>query len=134
MPSKRPSPATLHSACPHDCPSTCALVVERLDDFRIGKVRGAAANTYTAGVICEKVTRYAERTHHPDRLKQPLRRKGAKASGAFETISWDAALDEVAEAFTRAAQRHGVERRSGRSTTPAPWGWCSATASSACAM
>src|SRR5512140_979821 len=98
-----------HSACPHDCPSTCALEVERLDDFRIGRLRGAAANAYTAGVICEKVSRYAERVHHPDRLKAPLRRKGAKGSGEFETISWDAALDEVAEAFMRATQRLGSE-------------------------
>ncbi len=99
----------VHSACPHDCPSTCALEVERLDDFRIGRLRGAAGNSCTAGVICEKVSRYAERVHHPDRLKQPLRRKGAKASGEFETIGWDAALDEVAEAFARAAQRYGLE-------------------------
>ncbi len=103
------SPRMVHSTCPHDCPSTCALEVEQLDAFRIGKVRGAKANTYTAGVICEKVSRYAERAHHPQRLREPLRRKGAKASGVFEPISWDAALDEVAEAFTRAAQRHGSE-------------------------
>ncbi len=110
MPSARDnSSAVLHSACPHDCPSTCALEVERLDDFRIGRVRGAAANSYTSGVICEKVTRYAERVHHPDRLRQPLRRKGVKGSGEFEPIGWDAALDEVAEAFTRTAQRHGSE-------------------------
>ena len=31
----------LASACPHDCPSTCALEVERLDAHTIGKVRGA---------------------------------------------------------------------------------------------
>ena len=109
MPST-PTPTTIrHSACPHDCPSTCALEVERLDDFSIGRLRGAAANSYTAGVICEKVSRYAERVHHPDRLRTPLRRKGAKASGEFEPISWDAALDEVAEAFMRAAQRLGSE-------------------------
>jgi len=108
MPDKS-KPRIVHSACPHDCPSTCALEVERLDGSHIGRVRGAAANSYTAGVICEKVSRYAERVHHPDRLKAPLRRKGAKASGEFETISWDAALDEVAEAFARAAQRHGTE-------------------------
>ena len=39
------------SACPHDCPSTCALEVEKIDAHRIGKVRGAAANSYTSGVI-----------------------------------------------------------------------------------
>ena len=109
MRTDKPIHAIRHSACPHDCPSTCALEVERLDDFRIGRGRGAAANSYTAGVICEKVARYAERVHHPDRLRQPLRRTGAKASGEFEPIGWDAALDEVAEAFTRAAQRHGLE-------------------------
>ncbi|SJM34966.1 hypothetical protein BQ8482_570023 [Mesorhizobium delmotii] len=48
-----------HSACPHDCPSTCALEVELLDNKRIGPVHGAKANTYTSGVICAKVARYA---------------------------------------------------------------------------
>jgi anaerobic selenocysteine-containing dehydrogenase len=92
------------SACPHDCPSTCALEVEIFDDHTIGRVRGAQDNAYTAGVICAKVARYAERVHHPDRLKEPLRRLGGKASGQFAPISWDDALDIVAEAFTRAEQ------------------------------
>ena len=68
------------SACPHDCPSTCALEVEILDSRTIGRVRGAADNDYTAGVVCAKVARYAERVHHPDRLTRPLRRKGGKGS------------------------------------------------------
>lgn len=99
------------SVCPHDCPSTCALEVERLDPHRIGRVHGAKDNSYTAGVVCAKVARYAERHHHPDRLGQPLRRVGDKGVGrtAFVPISWQAALDEVAEAFIRAAQRHGPE-------------------------
>ena len=44
------------SVCPHDCPSTCALSVEVLDGARIGAVRGAEDNSYTAGVICAKVS------------------------------------------------------------------------------
>ncbi|MBV8536304.1 MAG: molybdopterin-dependent oxidoreductase, partial [Alphaproteobacteria bacterium] len=99
----------LHSVCPHDCPSTCALLVERKDASRIGRVHGDPENSYTAGVICAKVARYAERVHHKDRLTTPLRRVGAKGSGRFEPLSWEAALDEVAEAFTRAEQRHGSE-------------------------
>src|SRR5579872_912169 len=87
------------SACPHDCPSTCALDVEIIDARTIGRIRGAAENDYTAGVICAKVARYAERVHHPDRLTQPLRRTGAKGSGTFAPISWDDALDLVAEEF-----------------------------------
>ena len=100
-----------HSACPHDCPSTCALEVERLDPETIGRVRGASANSYTAGVICAKVARYAERVHHPDRLKKPLRRIGAKGEGreAFEEISWDEALDTVAEKLRSAVAKFGPE-------------------------
>ena len=77
------------SVCPHDCPSTCALEVEVLDGARIGAVRGAADNDYTQGVICAKVSRYAERIHHPDRLTRPLLRTGPKGSGQFREISWD---------------------------------------------
>jgi anaerobic selenocysteine-containing dehydrogenase len=98
-----------HSACPHDCPSTCALEVEVLDERTIGRVRGAEDNTYTAGVICAKVARYAERVHHPERLTRPLRRTGAKGSGEFAAISWDDALDLVAEKFLRAEQQYGPQ-------------------------
>src|SRR6185437_697349 len=98
-----------HSACPHDCPSTCALDVELLDARTIGRVRGSKDNDYTAGVICAKVARYAERQHHPERLMHPLRRTGEKGSGTFERISWDDALDLVAEAFIKSEQRHGAQ-------------------------
>ena len=55
----------VHSDGPHDCPSTCALEVEKLDSHHIGRIRGADAQTrYTSGVVCEKVSRYAERVHH----------------------------------------------------------------------
>ena len=105
------APQFLHTACPHDCPSTCALEVEKLSPGRIGRVRGARGNPYTAGVICAKVARYAERVHHPDRLRTPLLRTGEKGVGraAFAEISWDEALDRVAEAFLAAEARHGSE-------------------------
>ena len=97
------------SVCPHDCPSTCALSVEVLDGNRIGAVRGAQDNTYTAGVICAKVSRYAERIHHPDRLTQPLLRVGPKGGTQFRPISWNEALDRIAERFAADTARHGSE-------------------------
>ena len=97
------------SVCPHDCTSTCALDVERLDAKTIGRVRGSQRNDYTAGVICEKVARYAERIHHPDRLMKPLRRVGPKGSKQFAEISWSDALDIVAEQFIAKARQHGSE-------------------------
>ncbi len=102
-------PAVAFSACPHDCPSTCALEVGLQDDGRIGRVRGAKSNSYTDGVICAKVARYAERLYHPDRLLLPLRRTGDKGQGSFQEISWDDALDEIAEAFLKAEQKWGAE-------------------------
>ena len=104
-----PSSEFRSSVCPHDCPSTCALEVEVLDRTRIGAVRGAADNTYTAGVICAKVARYAERVHHPDRLTRPLLRNGPKGSGQFREIGWDEALDRVAGSLADIAARHGTE-------------------------
>lgn len=114
--SSRPAPLTgkagvrlVPSVCPHDCTSTCALEVERLDAHTIGRVRGSKRNTYTDGVICEKVARYAERIHHPDRLQHPLKRVGPKGSKQFARISWDEALDTVAEQFLAKAAAHGSE-------------------------
>lgn len=98
-----------HSACPHDCPSTCALEVELLSHNRIGRVRGAADNSYTAGVICAKVARYAERVNHPDRLLKPLIRSGTKGAGQWKEASFDAALDLIAEKLDRAEEKFGAE-------------------------
>jgi anaerobic selenocysteine-containing dehydrogenase len=97
------------SVCPHDCPSTCALDVEVIDGKKIGRVRGAKDDPYTAGVICEKVARYAERIHHPDRLLYPMRRVGAKGQGKWEQISWDEALDEIAKRFNEIEAKFGSQ-------------------------
>jgi anaerobic selenocysteine-containing dehydrogenase len=98
-----------HSTCPHDCPSACALDVEVIDGSTIGRVRGSKQQTYTAGVVCAKVARYAERIHHPDRLMYPMRRTGPKGSGQFARISWDDALDEIADRFDAAEREFGAE-------------------------
>ena len=95
--------------CPHDCPSACALEVEVLDHATIGRVYGSKEQTYTAGVICAKVARYAERNHHPDRLLYPLKRTGPKGSGEFTRISWDDALNEIVERFNAIEAEHGSE-------------------------
>ena len=99
---------TRSSVCPHDCPSTCALDIEVLDRRTIGAVRGAD-NPYTAGVICNKVSRYAERIHHPDRMLYPMLRTGPKGTGTFRRITWDEALDRVVAAFTDVTARYGSQ-------------------------
>jgi anaerobic selenocysteine-containing dehydrogenase len=97
------------SVCPHDCPSACALEVEVLDAHTIGRVRGDRENSYTRGVICEKVARYAERIHHPERLLHPLKRIGPKGSGQFARITWDEAMAEIAQRFMTIEAEHGSQ-------------------------
>ncbi len=72
-------------------------------------MHGAPDQYYTAGVVCAKVARYAERIHHPARLTEPLKRVGPKGSGQFEPIGWDEALDRIAEEFLKAERDHGAE-------------------------
>ncbi|HSV79264.1 MAG TPA: molybdopterin oxidoreductase family protein [Ramlibacter sp.] len=99
------SPAQqVRGACPHDCPDTCALV-STVQDGRVVRVQGNPAHAATAGVLCTKVSHYPERTHHAERLLQPLRRAGPKGSGRFEPVSWDAALDDIAARLAAIAAR-----------------------------
>ena len=85
----------VRAVCPHDCPDTCALLVT-VEDGVATEVKGDPDHPPTAGVLCTKVSRYTERTYHPDRLLHPLRRVGKKGEGKFERISWDEALDTIA--------------------------------------
>ena len=102
-------PIIRQSTCPHDCPSVCGLDVEIVGGNRIGRVRGSTAQTYTAGVVCAKVARYAQRIHHAERLLYPLKRSGPKGSGQFTRISWEEALDTIAARFNAAEQAFGAE-------------------------
>lgn len=99
---------TFPSVCPLDCPDTCSMAVA-VEDERIVQVRGSRANPLTRGAVCAKVTHYPELVHGPDRLRYPLRRVGAKGTGAFSRISWDQALGLVHERFTAIAQEHGPQ-------------------------
>lgn len=98
------APVQVRGACPHDCPDTCAFVTTVQDGVAI-KVQGNPAHAPTAGVLCAKVSHYAERTNHPERLLQPLRRVGPKGSGRFEPVGWEAALDDIAARLGAIARR-----------------------------
>lgn len=89
----------VRGACPHDCPDACATLVT-VENGRAVKIAGDGEHPFTQGFLCAKVNRYIERTYHSERLLRPMRRSGPKGSGQFDVISWDDALDEIAERLT----------------------------------
>ena len=102
--SSRMESTTIRGACPHDCPDTCALRIT-VQDGRVIRVQGDPEHPPTHGALCTKVSRYAERSYHPERVLQPLRRAGPKGLGRFEPVSWDAALAEIAQRLGAIAAR-----------------------------
>ncbi len=94
----------IRGACPHDCPDTCALLTTVEDGIAV-KVRGNPAHLHTDGTLCTKVSRYAERTYHAERLTQPLKRIGPKGAGRFAPVAWGEALDDIAARLQAIARR-----------------------------
>ena len=100
---------THHGGCPHDCPDTCAMLFE-VEDGRLTGVRGNPAHPMTRGGLCVKLKDYEKRHYHPDRLLHPMRRTGAKGEARFERISWDEALDRVADLMKADRDANFIEK------------------------
>ena len=74
------------TTCTMDCPDACALEVT-VADGKIEKIAGARdGHPTTGGFICSKVSRFAERVYHEDRLLYPMKRSGPRGSGKFSRI------------------------------------------------
>ena len=101
-----PAAATrvVQATCPHDCPDTCAMQVT-VEQGRVVRIHGDPDHPPTHGALCTKVSRYAERSYHPDRVLTPLRRVGRKGEGRFEPVGWDEALDDIAARLKAIAAR-----------------------------
>ena len=99
------APHTVRGACPHDCPDTCALKIT-VQAGRVIKVAGDPDHPPTHGALCTKVSRYAERSYHPERVLTPLKRIGPKGLGRFEPVGWDEALDDIAARLKAIAARN----------------------------
>jgi len=77
-----------------------------VQDGRVIRIQGDPDHPPTHGALCTKVSRYAERTYHPERLLHPLKRVGPKSGPPrFERIGWDEALDTIAARLKAIAGR-----------------------------
>src|SRR6185312_6420225 len=123
MPTDSAKTRTVHAVCTHDCPDSCGVLVT-VDEItgRAVKIAGDPAHPVTRGFLCGKVARYLDRVYSPERLLYPMRRRAGAAKGpsgygavrgreadAFERITWDEALDEIAERLGKIAAEFGPE-------------------------
>src|SRR4051812_34665872 len=97
------------SVCALDCPDTCALLIDVDAQGRGSRLRGDPNHPVTQGFLCGKVAKYLEREYNPNRLLYPHKRVGLKGEGRFERISWDEALDKVAEGLQSVSDAYGPE-------------------------
>ncbi|MEZ6136073.1 MAG: molybdopterin-dependent oxidoreductase [Pirellulaceae bacterium] len=98
----------LPSVCPLDCPDTCALKITT-DGARMLKLAGSAEHPITRGFACVKMAKYPQRQEHADRLLVPQKRVGPKGAGQFAPISWEEALDSIAERVRQNISRFGEQ-------------------------
>lgn len=96
------------SVCPYDCPDTCGLLVEVVDDKAV-RVSGDPEHPFTRGTLCPKMNHYERTVHSSLRLTAPLLRTGPKGSGQFKPISWPEAMNRIGERWKEIIAQYGAE-------------------------
>lgn len=104
---KQPDTSILKSVC-RSCHGGCGVLLHVRDGVLL-KVEGDRESPLNHGRLCPIGTVTTDLVYHPDRLKYPMRRKGRRQSGQWERISWDAALDEIAERVLAIRESYGPE-------------------------
>ena len=90
------------------CHGGCGVLIY-LKDGKVEKIAGDPDCPINHGTLCSKGIASAQLAYHPDRLTYPVRRIGPKASGKWERISWDEALDTIAERILLYKEKFGAE-------------------------
>lgn len=109
---------TVHATCSLDCPDSCSVLFTVNGAGRAVKIQGNPEHPVTRGFLCAKVTKYLDLVYSPDRVLFPMRRRrgvrkvaippGGQAE-VFERISWDEALDTIAQRLQDISTRFGPE-------------------------
>ncbi|ACY17820.1 molybdopterin-dependent oxidoreductase [Haliangium ochraceum] len=92
----------LKTSCTRDCPDACGMVAT-VEDGRVVRLQGDREHPVTQGFLCYRTDQFLERQYHPERLQTPLVRR----DGEFAPVSWDEALDLIAEHMLRIRAESG---------------------------
>ncbi|MDX1764775.1 MAG: molybdopterin-dependent oxidoreductase [bacterium] len=86
-----PGIANYYATTCRQCPAGCGILV-RVDEGRAKKIEGNPLHPVSRGKVCARGQAAVQELYHPDRLRQPMKRTGARGSGEFEPISWEEGL------------------------------------------
>ncbi len=90
------------------CHPRCGLLLE-IENGRIARVKGDPGHPISRGRLCARGSLMVDHVYHPDRINYPLKRKGEKGSGQWQRLTWNQALDEVADRLGSLRETHGAE-------------------------
>ena len=96
----------IYTSCTLDCPDGCGIIAH-VKDGRVVKLEGHPDHEFTQGYLCGKTYRFPERVYSPERQLYPLRRSNGKPDGLWERVSWDEALELIAERIRHYAETLG---------------------------
>lgn len=103
---------TYPSTC-WECSTRCGSLVT-LKDGQVANVQPNTDHPGSKGAFCVKGIRaLPELTYSENRIKSPLRRVGARGSGNWQEVSWDDALDEIADRLMEIRATHGPNSLAG---------------------
>jgi len=104
------------------CHVRCGLRVH-FDNGRAVKVEGNPENPLTHGALCRRGQLILEHLYHPARLNFPLKRAGRRGEGKWQQLTWDQAMDEIAEKLAKLRDRYGAETLAFSRGTHRTYGW-----------
>lgn len=110
----------ISTVCANCAQSTCGMDVY-VDEGKIVGIKGTKNHPYNQGYLCSKGLAAGELVHSPLRLAKPLRRIGRRGEGKWEEITWDSALDEIAEKLLRVRDQYGPQSIAFARGTGAGW-------------
>ena len=97
----------VRTVCPAHCGIDACGILAHVREGRVVKVEPADFPDPRDRRICLRGLASLDITYHPDRLRYPMKRVGERGEGSFERISWDEALDTIADKFKDIAGRYG---------------------------
>ncbi len=91
------------------CTTHCG-VIGWVEDNRVKLIEGNPLDPNSQGTICSKANGLISATEYPERILYPMRRVGPRGSGRWKRISWDEALDEIADRMRPLREAGAPER------------------------